>query len=396
MRNTTKSLKTKVRWSRAKAYSLLLLLLFFVPVWQGQAQTPVTIGTRTSSNTSTGGPGIFANYYWGNKIQILYTASELSAGGATANSYINSVAFNVSNLNSVPTLNTLNVKLYTTNQSNPLDGNTLFDGPNSSQSLGPYTATTGWNTLTLSSPILWNGCDNIIVEVCAQNSSWTSSGDASTTYTSVSGTETYVLYYRADNSTVCSNTSGTSTSNRPNIQVVFAANTANCGYVCVSGVTATTTSAILSWTGTGTSYVIEYGLEGFTPGTGTTLTTTNLTGTISSLTANTTYDFYIEQICSSGPSAGAYGPIKVTTSCGVVTGNFFEGFETTPAHNYYMAGPAPACWTFIYTLPSSGYSYGGAYPYMSKTRNNSLEVYRDYGSGDFMLVSPETDNLGNG
>lgn len=396
MRNTTKSLKTKVRWSRAKAYSLLLLLLFFAPVWQGNAQTTVTIGTGTSSNTSTGGPGIFANYYWGNKIQILYTASELSAGGATANSYINSVAFNVSNLNSVPTLNTLNVKVYTTNQSNPLDGNTFFDGPNSSQSLGPYTATTGWNTLTLSSPILWNGCDNIIVEVCAQNSSWTSSGDASTTYTSVSGTETYVLYYRADNSTVCSNTSGTSSSSRPNIQVVFAANTANCGYVCVSGVTTTSTSAILSWTGTGTSYVIEYGLEGFTPGTGTTITTTNLTETISSLTANTTYDFYIEQICSSGPSAGAYGPIKVTTSCGVVTGNFFEGFETTPAHNYYMAGPAPACWTFIYTLPSSGYSYGGAYPYMSKTGNNSLEVYRDYGSGDFMLVSPETDNLGNG
>src|SRR5690554_7226049 len=177
MRNTTKSLKTKVRWSRAKAYSLLLLLLFFAHAWQGQAQTTVTIGTGTSSNTSTGGPGIFANYYYGNKIQILYEASELLAGGATANSYINSVAFDVGTLNSVPTLNSFTVKVYTTSASDPLATSNFFDGSNSTASLGPYTTTLGWNTLTLATPILWNGCDNIIVEVCSQNTSWTSNVD---------------------------------------------------------------------------------------------------------------------------------------------------------------------------------------------------------------------------
>src|SRR5690554_3826363 len=393
MRNTTKSLKPKVWQGVPGTYTLLLILLFFIPSLKGNAQTTVTIGTGTSTNSATGYPAIFGSYYYGNKIQILYEASELLAGGATANSYINSVAFDVGTLNSVPTLNSFTVKVYTTSASDPLATSNFFDGSNSTASLGPYTTTLGWNTLTLATPILWNGCDNIIVEVCSQNSSWTSNGNAGTNYSSVSGSNTYVRWYRADSTTVCSSITGSDTStNRPNIQFNLTANTVNCGYVCFSAV-ATSTSVVLSWTGTGTSYVIEYGLTGFTPGTGTTITTTNLTETISSLTANTTYDFYIEQICTSGPSAGAYGPVKVTTPCGI-TGDFHEGFETTPLYNYPMGTP-PTCWSIIYTIPNT-WSYTGANSWMSNTGSRSMEVGRDYGTGDFMLVSPETDNLGNG
>ncbi|NNE32964.1 MAG: hypothetical protein HKN40_11400 [Winogradskyella sp.] len=79
----------------------------------------------------------------------------------------------------------------------------------------------------------------------------------------------------------------------------------------------TETSADLSWTdlaGTGVSWDLEWGPDGFTPGTGTTvsgLTTTNypLTG----LSAGTSYDFYVLTNCASSSSTLA-GPSNFITS----------------------------------------------------------------------------------
>ena len=374
-----------------RQWIIMLIMLSFL---SGYSQT-VTIGTGTSSNSATGYPAIFSNYYYGNKIQILYEASEIISGGATANSYINNISFNVANLNSVPILDNFTIKVYTTSKADPLSSTNFFSGANASISAGPYTTLNGWNTFTFTSPILWNGCDNIVVEICAQNSNWTSNGNAATYYTTQTGTKTYVRYLREDNTTVCSSSSGPDTSmNRPNVRLGLTANTANCGYVCNFSATASSATDInLSWTGTGTSYSIEYGLTGFTLGTGTTLTTTNLTQALSSLTANTTYDIYIKQICSSGPSGGFYGPVKVKTLCGI-TGNFFEGFETTPTGSYSM-GSLPDCWTMVYTL-SNTWSYTTGSNNTSKTGSNSLEIYRDTGTGDFLVISPQTDNLGNG
>lgn len=242
MKKNTQLSKLKIRWLNTQILILLLLGL------QGYAQTTVTIGTGTSSNSSTSYPAVFANYYYGNKIQILYEASEILAGGATANSYINSIAFDVDNLNSVPILYGFNVKVYTTSAGDPLASNSFFQGVNTTGSFGPYTTTTGWNTLTLATPILWNGCDNIVVEVCAQNSDWQSNGNASTKYTAASGAKTYVRYYRADNTTVCSASAGPDTSsNRPNIKFNLTSNTANCGYVCgFTGAASSSTAIDLS------------------------------------------------------------------------------------------------------------------------------------------------------
>src|SRR5690606_31898962 len=159
MEKITSPLKSKVRWLKTKVLMLMFFGVFF-SFFGANAQTTVTIGTGTGSNSSTGYPAIFANYYYGNKIQILYEASEIISGGATANSYINSVAFDVSNLNMVPVLDNFSVKVYTTSNADPLSVNTFFTGSNSSVSLPSYTTLSGWNTITLSSPILWNGCDN--------------------------------------------------------------------------------------------------------------------------------------------------------------------------------------------------------------------------------------------
>src|SRR5690606_24357440 len=53
------------------------------------------------------------------------------------------------------------------------------------------------------------------------------------------------------------------------------------------------------------------------------------------------------------------------------------------------------CWTYINTIGNT-WSYGEVVDWMSQTGNNSYYVNRDSGSGDFMLISPETSDLGNG
>lgn len=62
----------------------------------------------------------------------------------------------------------------------------------------------------------------------------------------------------------------------------------------------TSTSATISWndtSGTG-SYIIEYGVSGFILGSGTSLSETGTTASLSGLEGNTVYDVYVQTVCS--------------------------------------------------------------------------------------------------
>lgn len=104
----------------------------------------------------------------------------------------------------------------------------------------------------------------------------------------------------------------------------------------------TTTSAIITWTGTGT-YIVEYGVSGFTPGTGATAGTggTIASGsispvTLSGLSASTAYRVFIRQICASGGYSANSTAHNFTTLCEAITAfPAVEEFNTV----------APACWT---------------------------------------------------
>jgi hypothetical protein len=78
----------------------------------------------------------------------------------------------------------------------------------------------------------------------------------------------------------------------------------------------TNTTADMDWTtgASGVSYQMEYGLAGFTPGTGTVVSTTNTGVLVTGLTPGTTYEFYVTQICASGISSVRVGPQSVTTT----------------------------------------------------------------------------------
>ncbi|MDG1238337.1 MAG: lamin tail domain-containing protein, partial [Flavobacteriales bacterium] len=82
-----------------------------------------------------------------------------------------------------------------------------------------------------------------------------------------------------------------------------------------SGLTATnitSTIADIAWTagGTETAWNVDYGAPGFTPGTGTNITTNpySLTG----LSGNTSYDIYIQADCGSGDVSAWVGPVSIS------------------------------------------------------------------------------------
>lgn len=78
------------------------------------------------------------------------------------------------------------------------------------------------------------------------------------------------------------------------------------------------TSAEISWVSTGSNqidYVIEYGLAGFTQGTGILLNNQSSPTTLSSLTPSTNYQFYIKSNCGAEGESVWAGPFAFRTLC---------------------------------------------------------------------------------
>ncbi len=80
-------------------------------------------------------------------------------------------------------------------------------------------------------------------------------------------------------------------------------------------VDANNTTALLQWVngGSETQWQIEYGIQGFIPGTGTTVIVNSNPGAINGLTPNTFYQAYVRAICSPGDSSFWTGTIGFNT-----------------------------------------------------------------------------------
>jgi len=69
-------------------------------------------------------------------------------------------------------------------------------------------------------------------------------------------------------------------------------------------------SVLLQWVSDGTSFDIEYGSQGFVPGTGTTITEVSNPYTLTGLTAGNNYDYYVRQNCGNGDESLWRGPVS--------------------------------------------------------------------------------------
>ncbi len=190
------------------------LALMVAPV-MSFGQLYVQIGTGTATNSTTGYPCPLGNWYDGLREQHLYTASELQAAGYSGGS-ITEIAWDVSAMPStVGTLTNYTIYVRATSATSLTSFQTITG---TADFQGNTNVTTGWNTFTLNSPFIWNGTDNILVQVCYENSCASYTRNPEVKYSTATFTSS--IYYRADcTSGMCTQTGFPSTSsNRPNIR----------------------------------------------------------------------------------------------------------------------------------------------------------------------------------
>ena len=175
----------------------------------------VQVDTVVASQFGVGGtqyPSPLGNWYWGTRHQISYSAYDLLSAGVEPGN-ISGMAFFVESLGSAATaLSSWTIKMGCAPAGDSVL--TAFNNDSPVEVLAPadITITTGWNWFTFDTPFYWNGTDALIVETCFNNSAFTNNP----TMTVEPSGYTSVVYYRADNATVCGTSTITGTSaNRP-------------------------------------------------------------------------------------------------------------------------------------------------------------------------------------
>lgn len=139
--------------------------------------TIVAIANACIGNGTTAVGYPFYTYYMDSRTDMLYTASEIIAGGG-ATGTITKIGFNVVSASS-QVMSGFKVKMQQT-------AVTTISGFTSSGWTDVYSADytvpgTGWQFITLTTPFAWNGTSNVLIEICFNNSSYTSNSTVAST-----------------------------------------------------------------------------------------------------------------------------------------------------------------------------------------------------------------------
>lgn len=200
-----------------------------------------TIGNGTSSYF-TGNPISIGGYGFGwnppnttTHHQILYTAAEINAAGVTGARMLDSIAWDVLQV-PAQALKSYTIKVKTT----PFGSLDNFDsiGLTTAVSLPTFLpTTTTWTWIPFSTPIFWNGVDNIIFDICSDTLKADPSGKVRTfTPTAVSN---YWLQFGSPNP-ICGIYTPPSApypfQDQPNIKMGFSANAPACTGTPVVGI----------------------------------------------------------------------------------------------------------------------------------------------------------------
>jgi hypothetical protein len=120
----------------------------------------------------------------------------------------------------------------------------------------------------------------------------------------------------------------------------------------VSGIGVNTATATWGSGSDGDETFIEWGTPGFTPGTGSFIGQDSVPGivdqyTMTGLTAQTTYEYYIADSCAGGSISPWVGPFSFTTQCNVLTAPLLENFDGTSwvASGNNAGNQLDPCWS---------------------------------------------------
>ena len=158
-------------------------------------------------------------------------------------------------------------------------------------------------------------------------------------------------------------------------------------------------SAVITWGDSSVvdEYLIDWGLAGFTQGTGTYDTIVGTTWSNNMLMSGETYEFYFQSVCSAmGVNSPWYGPVTLDIPCAPTSIPFADGFENRPSQYGGSTNPnLPDCWTYsVNANPGNSYSYATYSTFSSYSGSGYLYNRMTSTPGDTVVVSlPMIENL---
>ncbi|MBK7346534.1 MAG: hypothetical protein IPI98_06415 [Chitinophagaceae bacterium] len=323
-KNETASAVFTKRWRWLQL--LLLIMATTLAGMVGQAQT-VTIGTGTSTSNGTSADPVqqFYNY---THTQIVYLASDLTAGGMAAGASITGLGFSISEVpGGGAGLANFEISLGHTAQTiaNPMVSSGLQVVRSAATYLPVLQVAGNFDMITFGTPFIWNGTSNIVVNICTGSNPYTSPYGGLRYTTGTSGVMRYV---QTDGTNNCTNYAGTNSSNRPNIRFAYTAGS-NCTGTPATGGTASllpsaglggqvfSASATGTTNGTGINYQWEKsadGIAGWSAIAGATNTTSNITA--ENILGN--YFYRLKTTCSNSGLSNYSNVVNFTTNDGVI------------------------------------------------------------------------------
>ena len=156
-------------------------------------QSQGTITTTSNFVTgSDGAPNPFSSHYGGLKTQSIYTAADLTQMGWTAGNPITGITINTITVNPVA-LSNYRVRMGTTTATTMT---TTFISTNLEVVYqGTYQPVLGLNTITFTTPFIWDGTSNVVLEFAHNNSNYGSASPYTTIQTIATPTVTSANYY---------------------------------------------------------------------------------------------------------------------------------------------------------------------------------------------------------
>lgn len=182
-----------------------------MPVTGGSVGGVKVIGTATTLTGATEQPTAFNNRWSSYTSQTIYTKEELDAAGIMKGA-ITALSYNVSTLGDAATNPGFTVKIGAVTEAN-FANTTFLNTASYTTVYGPSTYThtaSGWNTINFTTPFIWDGMSNIVIQ---------------TTMTGANATNNARTYFTAttDNKTLWANsltaTTGTLSLNRLNVKL---------------------------------------------------------------------------------------------------------------------------------------------------------------------------------
>ena len=285
-------------------FFLLLTMLIGFNFLQLSAQQTLTIHNGTATNGYVPVYGYYADAYL--KAEFVYPASELTAI-ANSNDPIISLTFYAAQDN--VSWGSANFQVFLTEITETSLNSYVGNSNATIVYQGPLSISGGEMEIEFTTPYTYNGGNLLIgvyntVEGSYVSSSWygeevNGASIQGNSYSDLSSISAYQRNFLPKTTF----TYGLVTCTKP---TAFDATIVN------------TTEVMLNWNGNGSSstYNVEYGATGFTPGvgTGTTEIVYDTTINISGLTEGETYDYYVQADCGTDGTSIWVGPITLNTS----------------------------------------------------------------------------------